>query len=315
MQTILGANGIIATELAKELYANFTKDIKLVSRHPKRVNDSDIIYQANLLSSKQTFDAVKGSEIVFLTVGLPNDRNNTKLQWPVIMRNVVDACLKNKAKLVFFDNTYMYGPTEGALIEETPFRSTGKKGIIRAEITNILNNSILHTDLTAMICRAPEFYGPGNTKSYTNTLVFENIRKSKMIKVLIDDTKLRSLIYTPDAAKAMALLGNTPDAYHQTWHLPCDNNFLSAKEFIQFTSEIYGQTLDYIVLKSWMIRLMSLINSDLKESIELLYRYKTDYIFDSSKFKRRFPDYKITTYQEGITTIIEEIKQFNKYIE
>jgi hypothetical protein len=50
----------------------------------------------------------------------------------------------------------------------------------------------------------------------------------------------------------------------------------------------------------------------MKETIELLYRYKTDNVFDSSKFKRRFPDYKITTYQEGITEIIEEIKQVKK---
>ena len=68
MQTILGANGIIATELAKELYSKFTKDIKLVSRHPKKVNDSDILFPANLMNSKQTFEAVKGSEIVYLTV-------------------------------------------------------------------------------------------------------------------------------------------------------------------------------------------------------------------------------------------------------
>jgi len=314
MQTILGANGIIATELAKELYSKFTKDIKLVSRHPKKVNDSDVLNPANLLNSKQTFDAVKGSEIVYLTVGLPNNPKIAKTQWPVVMRNVIDACLKNKAKLVFFDNTYMYGATDGALTEETPFLSKGEKGIIRGEITTILNNSLLHTDLTAMICRAPEFYGPGNTKSITNSLIFENIRKSKMIKVFIDDTKLRTLIYTPDAAKAMALLGNTADAYHQTWHLPCDNNLLTTKEFIQFTSEIYGETLEYFILKSWMIRWLSLFNSDLKESIELLHRYETDYIFDSSKFKRKFPDYKITTYQEGITKIIEEIKQFKKSI-
>ena len=314
MQTILGANGIIAKELAKELYAKFTKDIKLVSRHPVRVNDSDIIFPANLLSSKQTFDAVKGSEIVYLTIGLSNDHNISKTQWPVIMRNVVDACLKNKAKLVFFDNTYMYGSTVGTITEETPFLSKGKKGLIRAEITNILKNSILHTELTAMICRAPEFYGPGKTKSITNSLVFENIKKSKRIKVFLDDMKLRTLIYSPDAAKAMALLGNTPDAYHQTWHLPCDSHLLTQKEFIQITSKIYGEALDYIVLKSWMIRWMSLFNSDLKESIELLYRYKTDYIFDSSKFKRKFPDYKITTYQEGITEIVEEIKQFKKSI-
>ena len=312
MQTILGANGIIATELAKELYNKFDKDIKLVSRHPRKVNDSDVLVTADLLDAFQTNEAVKGSDIVYLTVGLPNNWKIAKVQWPVIMQNVIEACIIHKAKLVFFDNTYMYGTSDGIITEETPFLSTGKKGKVRSEIATMLINAILNTDIIAMICRAPEFYGPRNTKSITNALVFENIRNSKKIKVLLNDSTLRTLIFAPDAAKAMALLGNTPDAYHQTWHLPCDNHLLTSKEFIQFTSEIYGKKLEYIVLRNWMIRLISLFNQGMKETIELLYRYKTDNVFDSSKFKRRFPDYKITTYQEGIAEIIEEIKQSKK---
>lgn len=309
MQTILGANGIIATELAKELYRQFTKDIKLVSRHPKKVQSSDVLFEADLLDANQTSEAVKGSDIVYLTVGLPNNRKTANARWPVIMQNVIDACLKHNAKLVFFDNTYMYGTSDGILTEETPFLATGRKGKVRGEVATMLLNAILNTDIIAMICRAPEFYGPRNTKSITNALIFENIRNSKKLKVLLRDDTLRTLIYAPDAAKAMALLGNTPDAYHQTWHLPCDNNRLTPKEFIQFTGEIYGKKLEYFVLKNWMIRIISLFNQGMKETIELLYRYKTDSIFDSSKFKRRFPDYKITTYQEGISEIIDEIKQ------
>jgi len=309
MQTILGANGIIATELAKELYQKYTKEIRLVSRHPRRVNPTDILVEANLLDASQTENAIKGSDIVYLTVGLPNNWKIANQQWPVIMRNVIDGCLKQNAKLVFFDNTYMYGKQEGVLTEESPFLSTGRKGKVRGEITTMLNTAMMNTDISALICRAPEFYGPRNTHSITNSLIFENIRKSKKVKVLLSDATLRTLIYAPDAGNAMALLGNTPDAYHQTWHLPCDYNRLTTKEFIQFTEEIQGEKLDYIVLKNWMIRLISLFNPDMKETIELLYRYKTDNIFDSSKFMRRFPDYKITTYLEGITEIIEEIKQ------
>lgn len=309
MQTILGANGIIATELAKELYTHYTKDIRLVSRHPKQVNSSDILVEADLLDINQTVEAVKGSDIVYLTVGLPNNWKTAKAQWPVIMKNVTEACLNQNAKLVFFDNTYMYGTSKGILTEETPYLATGRKGKVRGEITTMLLNAILDTDIIAMICRAPEFYGPRNTKSITNSLVFDNIRNGKKLKVLLSDKTLRTLIYAPDAAKAMALLGNTRDAYHQTWHLPCDDNRLTPKEFIQFTGEIYGEKLEYIVLKNWMIRIISLFNPGMKETIELLYRYKTDNIFDSSKFKRRFPDYKITTYQEGISEIIAEIKQ------
>lgn len=46
-----------------------------------------------------------------------------------------------------------------------------------------------------------------------------------------------------------------------------------------------------------------------KELQELLPRYEEDNIFDSSKFKKRFPDFKITAYKEGIEKIKEEQKR------
>jgi nucleoside-diphosphate-sugar epimerase len=308
MQTILGANGIIATELAKELNEKFTKDIRLVSRNPKKVNDSDQLFSADLLNADQTTEAVKGSETVYLTAGLPYNSKIWQTQWPVVMQHVIAACKTHKAKLVFFDNVYMYGPVNGTMTEATTFGATSKKGKVRAAIATMLLDEIKNNTLTAMICRAPEFYGPRNTLSGTNSTVFDNIRKNKQLQVLITDETIRTLIFTPDAGKATALLGNTPDAYNQTWHLPGDTNRLTTKQFIALTSQVYGKELKYMVLKKWMIKLFGLFNPFVKEVVELVYQYEQDYIFDCSKFNKRFPEFKITTLQNGIAAIIDEIK-------
>ena len=39
MQTILGSNGQIGQEIAKEIYRNYTRDIRLVGRKPKKMSD------------------------------------------------------------------------------------------------------------------------------------------------------------------------------------------------------------------------------------------------------------------------------------
>ena len=49
MQTILGSGGAIGVELAKAL-ASYTSHIRLVSRHPKKVNDTDELVAADLLN-------------------------------------------------------------------------------------------------------------------------------------------------------------------------------------------------------------------------------------------------------------------------
>ena len=243
MQTILGANGQIAEELAKELYRNYTTDIRLVSRNPKKINDTDQLFSANLLDAEATDKAVEGSEIAYLTVGLPMNSQMWMEQFPVMMKNVMDACKKHTCKLVFFDNTYMYAKTNEPQTEESPFVPVGQKSTIRAKMATMLLTEINNKTIEAVICRAPEFYGDGKTQSITNTFIFENIKQGKKLKVPLKDNTKRTIIWTPDASRAMALIGNTPDAYNQTWHLPCDDNRLTYKKLISLASKIYQEEL------------------------------------------------------------------------
>lgn len=300
MQTILGANGQIGSELALALKNEFTDEIRLVSRNPKRVNDTDELVRANLLDAVETQKAVEGSEIVYLTAGLPIDTTMWVEQFPIMMRNVINACAMHNAKLVYFDNTYMYPQTDELLTEEIRFEPYGKKGRVRGMIVQMLLDAMKEGRVQAMICRAPEFYGPGQTQSITNTTVLDKLRAGESAKVFISDKTLRTLIYTPDASKAMALLGNTSDAYGQTWHLPCDDNRLTYKQLIDIASDILGARRNYKVLKKWQLKLLSFVSKPVRETLELLPRYEVDNVFLSNKFKERFPDFKITSYKEGL---------------
>ncbi|MDT8870846.1 NAD(P)H-binding protein [Komagataeibacter rhaeticus] len=83
MQTILGANGQIATELARILHQHHTGALRLVSRNPRKVNEDDTLIAANLLDAGQTTQAVKGSRIVYFTAGLPLTANSGKNSFPL----------------------------------------------------------------------------------------------------------------------------------------------------------------------------------------------------------------------------------------
>lgn len=249
MQTVLGANGQIAEELTRELYKNYTKSIRLVSRNPKKIHETDELFSANLLEANATEKAVEGSEIVYLTVGLPMNSQMWEDQFEVMMKNVIEACKKHHCKLVFFDNTYMYAKTSEAQTEESQLVPIGRKSVVRAKMAEMLLKEINNKTIEAVICRAPEFYGPNKTQSITNTLIFDNIQQNKKLKVPLKDTTKRTLIWTPDASRAMALIGNTPEAYNQTWHLPCNDSRPTYKELIEIASEVYKQDFTYTVVK------------------------------------------------------------------
>jgi nucleoside-diphosphate-sugar epimerase len=126
LHTILGANGTIAKELVPVLQAN-GESIRLVSRNPKPVPGAET-RAADVLDYGQVVRAVEGSHVVYLLIGIPYDHKVWQRDWPVIMRNVIDACKATGARLVFFDDVYMYGKVDGVMTEETPYRHSSKKG-------------------------------------------------------------------------------------------------------------------------------------------------------------------------------------------
>lgn len=304
MQTILGAGGTIGSELAKEL-KKYTSDIRLVSRNPKKVNDTDQLFPADLTDSAQVTKAIEGSEIVYLVVGFEYTIKVWRKEWAKLMKTTIEACKANKAKLVFFDNIYMYDRDFlGNMTEETPIRPTSKKGEVRAEVAKMLMDEVKAGKLEALIARAADFYGPKNEKSFLVEIVVKNFLKGKSANWLVDANKKHSFTFTPDAAKATAILGNTPDAYNQVWHLPTDKQQLTGKQLIELFAKEMKVAPKYSVLAAWFIGVLGWFIPFMKEVHEMLYQYDRDYFFNSEKFEKRF-DFKPTSYQEGVKKTLE----------
>lgn len=134
MQTVLGSNGQIGQEVAKEIYRKYTKKIRLVGRRPKKIHPTDELVSADLMDFEQTKTAIDGSDIVYFTVGLPMDSSLWEANFFKIMENVITACKLYGSKLVFFDNTYMYPKDSEPQTENTPFIPVGRKSIVRAKM-------------------------------------------------------------------------------------------------------------------------------------------------------------------------------------
>ncbi|MEA4917506.1 hypothetical protein [Proteiniphilum sp.] len=136
--------------------------------------------------------------------------------------------------------------------------------------------------------------------------------KWKQLKVPLSDAKMRSLIWTPDASSATALIGNTPDAFGQTWHLPVDESHPTYKQFIGLASEVYGKQLKYSVVPKFIFKIDAMFNKSVKELQELLPRYEHNNVFDDSKFRKSFSDFEVTTYRKGMEQIRDEQSSFRK---
>ncbi len=307
MQTILGANGTIGSLLAKELM-NYTDKIRLVSRSPRKINESDEILSADLSNPAVVDKAVEGSDVVYLVVGFDYKLEVWEEKWPRLMKATIDACMKHNARLVFFDNVYMYDINSiHHMTEESPYNPPSRKGVVRKQIAQMIIDEVKAGKLLALIARSADFYGPDNDKSFVNEMVYKNLRKRKRANWFINADKKHSFTYTPDAAKATALLGNTDDAFNTVWHLPTDKNTLTGREFVELFSRELKVANKLFVMPIWLIKILGIFIPVLKEMPEMMYQYDRDYFFDSSKFDKRF-NFKTTTYQEGVRNTVEQGK-------
>lgn len=306
MQTILGAGGAIGIDLAKAL-TDYTTDIRLVSRNPKKVNETDTLLAADFSDPKQVSKAVEGSDICYLTVGYDYSTSVWREKWPPLIKNVVSACIDHKAKLVFFDNVYAIGGDNVKHItEESPVSPTSRKGEVRALVDRHIQEQVEKGKLDAIIARAPDFFGPVKDKSILMNLIYDNLLKGKTAQWFCNAEVIHTTGYTPDLAKGTAMLGNTDVAYNQIWNLPVDSRALTGKEWVRLFATEMNASDKVQVLPGWGMRAIGLFVPILKEMYEMRYQYDRDYYFDSSKFVDRF-NYQPTGNAEAVEQTVRKL--------
>ncbi|OAQ38544.1 NAD-dependent dehydratase [Pedobacter psychrophilus] len=306
-QTILGAGGAIGVELAKAL-AEYTTDIKLVSRNPKKVNETDTLFPADLTKKEEVFEAVKGSAITYVAIGFPYKTSTWKEQWTPFIQNVVDACLKYNSKLVFFDNVYAIGGNNvNHITESSPISPTSKKGKIRAAVDQIILENMEKNNLQAIIARSPDFFGGTATQSsMIMNLAYDNLVKDKKAQWFCNAKLCHSMGYVPDLAKGTAMLGNKADAYNQIWNLPTDPQRITGEEWINLFVKELGKENKFTVLPNWLVKGIGMFVPIMKELAEMNYQYDRDYFFDSAKFNKYF-NYTPTTHAVAVKQAVKQI--------
>lgn len=307
-QTILGSGGAIGRPLAKEL-KNYTNQIRLVSRNPKKVNETDELFALDVTNRSQIDQAIKGSEIVYVTIGFEYNLKVWKETWPPFMQEVINSCKRHSARMVFFDNVYMYQKSAIPFItEDSPILAPSEKGKVRQKLHEMILNEVDKNNLNALIARSADFYGPDDRTSVLMITAAANLMKGKKAQAFGNINKIHTYTYTPDAAKATAILGNTPDAYNQVWHVPTTKEKLTAMDWITLIANELGVAPRVQSVSKWMVQIIGLFMPIMREFPEMFYQYEQDYIFDSTKFEQRF-GLTATPPKEGIKKSIDALKK------
>lgn len=298
-QVILGAGGDMGRALYQALKP-YAQQIRLVSRHPVPVEGNAQVFPADLRNASQTKQSLKGASIAYLVAGLDYDRRVWQRDWPMVMDHVIEACITQGTRLVFFDNVYMYAKEEiSHMREDSRIAPPSAKGKVRALLIEKLQQAHTQKGLKYLIARSADFYGPGSRNGILNTLVLDPVSRGKRALWLSRLDRVHSFTYIPDAAKATALLGNTPSAYLQTWHLPTSREPWTGKDFIAYAKMLQKRRAGHLRLTKLLLLIAGVFNRRIFELAEMQYQNQREYFFDSGKFCTAF-NFTPTSYHQGI---------------
>jgi nucleoside-diphosphate-sugar epimerase len=304
MHTILGINGTTGPSLAAALRKRNIA-VRGVSRRPFPGDWEHV--QADILIPAELADAIKGSEVVYLIVGFTYDINVWRRDWPVAMRNTIEACLAIRAKLVFLDNVYALGLVGGPMMENSPIRPNSKKGQLRADLDATLLRAFNDRGLRGCIARSADFYGPNCLTSVLNSTVFDRHAAGKSAFVMGRADKIHTFTYTNDIGPALAILGTDDRADGQIWNLPTDRSPWTQADWVKASAAAFGVKASYTATPTFMLRIMGLFSTLFREMIEMNYQYTHDYVFDSSKFERTF-GFQPTPVTQGLEETVAYYK-------
>ena len=307
LHTILGAGGPVGKSLAAAL-GNLNKPVRLVSRHPLVGDNAQSWFKADLTIQQDVIDALKDTEVAYLTIGLPYSTKIWWEYWPLVMKNVTTACLHHGTRLVFFDNIYAISPQHlNPITESSPLQPSSKKGEIRAEVIKILMESVEKKGLMGLIARSADFLTLEENKGLIKPLLYDRMKKNQRAQWICNANVIHNFSYLPDLGKGTALLGTTPDVMQQVWNLPTDPTPMTGVDWIRLMAEEMPASEKYTVISAGMIKFLGLFVPYMRELVEMLYQYNKDYYFDSSKFNRYFK-FIPTPPREAIQQMLKEIE-------
>jgi nucleoside-diphosphate-sugar epimerase len=280
--------GAVGRAVTAQLAARGGSIIVGQRREPAGLPRGAIFSSVDLTVHESVVAACAGAGAVICCAGFPYRSDLWESAWPVAMRNMLDASATARARFVFADNLYMYGPQSGALVETMPLTSLGRKPKVRADITRRWQAEHDRGRVEAVAVRASDFYGPKAETSVLSAFGIARLIAGKSALIPYSPDHPHDFTYVPDFARALVTLLDAPsDCYGQAWHVP-NAPTRTLRELLAMAAGMITTPLRVRMLPQWLKPIIGLFEPNIRELLEMQFQTDRPYRVDSSKFGRRF---------------------------
>ncbi len=295
---VLGGNGAIGRATLAEILARGL-DARALTRSDADARDADALKKA-----------LEGAEVVYVCVGLPYNSAIWTTGFPAISDALVAACEEVGARIVYFDNAYLYGPAPLPVPfdEETPRHPPSKKGKARKTAVEVIMAAHRAGRVQTTVGRAADFYGPGAVNSPFYFSFLENMLEGRSPRVAMPEGPVHTYAYTNDMGRGLVELALDEGACGEEFHLPVGPPVKVSDMAALFNKEL-GTSLKVLHIPDVVLSGLALVSPLIREVQEMRYQYKTDYVMSDAKFRSRFPQFTVTSYADGVAAMVQHFQK------
>jgi nucleoside-diphosphate-sugar epimerase len=225
-----------------------------------------------------------------------------RAQFPPMTDAILAGAEAAGARLVFADDTWMYGAVNTPMTEDLPSRPVSNRGVLRAWLAEKLLRAHDQGRVAVTIARAGELYGPSVESVLAKGLFGAAVagRPARWFGRL--DMPLTPT-YIEDFGRAMVTLGERSEALGRAWHVPTAPP-TTGREFVRAVFDTAGTKQRVVPISSRTARVLGLVSPLAREGAEILYQFEQPFVVDSTDFTRSFND-SPTSYQDGIRATLD----------
>ncbi len=306
---VLGLTGAIGLGIASAL-ASRGWSIRALTRRPQ--NGRPVLpfevewWSGDVLDSNAVAAAAEGVALIVHGVNPPGYQRWREDGLPMLA-NTIAAAEKAGATILFPANVYVFSIASPQFVDEkTPRTPTTRKGKVRLEMEQMLEEAATRRGVRVIALRAGDFFGPGVKSSWFAQAMAKGGHSAKVIRTLTPAGIGHAWAYLPDLAEAFARLVDRRTELPAFTLLPfgghSDRTGRMMAEAVQW---VLGQPPRPIRSFPWvMLWLGAPFSAFLREALEMTWLWKTTLLLDDTALRRLIGEEPHTPLDEAVKSAL-----------
>ncbi|HWR85812.1 MAG TPA: NAD-dependent epimerase/dehydratase family protein [Rhodoglobus sp.] len=300
LHVVVGASGATGRVVVREL-SRAGRRVRAVSRSASPGHGTEIEFvAADARQPESLHRALAGASVVYHCAMPPFARWMS--DFPTITRSIVEQAGLVGARLVFADDTWMYGRVAGPISERTPENPVSNKGVLRAWLAEMLLAAHHRGTADVVIGRAPELYGPGTNSLLGANLLGAAAKRGVAIYIGNPDLPLTPL-FIDDFARGLITLAEAEDASGRVWMIPTPPP-TTGRDLVRMAFEHVGSRPRMLQIGTRIGRALGAVSPLAREGAEMVYQFEQPFTIDASDFSTAFGSAP-TPYRDGVARTID----------